>query len=313
MRNKIKRLQEKIFVSFPKLRELILSGNPLTKLSHSIHKLRKLETLGIAHTQITELPSTIAEMRRLKSLYIENTPLKTPKLIWAERGIKAIRKYFGKKENLSSESESNSSSDGEKGLLFPGYKISKRDESSICTESMKSKRKDGSLSSSSSFSSSSSSRSGSKSKSSMNNSVDNKQPESGAMEESKTDKNKISGILGLFMAPKQMKPSTSAKKALDVDSTKEGAINIFQSAERSFDQSQSEMYSDTNFVSIHSQLKKLTQMSKGEHAIPNYMDAPIGKYKITYAETYETYIRKLSTYIYIYFIYIYIYIRRRAL
>lgn len=76
-----------------KLEDLIMNVNPLKELSSSIKYLRRLKVLGIAHTKILELPEAISKCN-LKQIVVENTPLKVPKLITAERGFEAIKQYF---------------------------------------------------------------------------------------------------------------------------------------------------------------------------------------------------------------------------
>jgi Leucine-rich repeat (LRR) protein len=75
------------------LTTLIMNANPLTELSGLIRYLKNLKVLGIAHSKIQELPSSIAYLD-LKTIVVENTPLKIPKLVTAERGFKAIKEYF---------------------------------------------------------------------------------------------------------------------------------------------------------------------------------------------------------------------------
>jgi Leucine-rich repeat (LRR) protein len=76
------------------LKVLILNNNPITELSPSISKLEKLEVLGIASTLINKLPNQIVDLRSLKQIYVHDTPLQSPKLALALRGIQAIREYF---------------------------------------------------------------------------------------------------------------------------------------------------------------------------------------------------------------------------
>ena len=73
---------------------LILNNNPLKELLPNVKGLKKLKTLGIASTEITKLPSDITECSSLEDIYVHNTPLKTPKLVLAMRGFKAIKEYF---------------------------------------------------------------------------------------------------------------------------------------------------------------------------------------------------------------------------
>jgi hypothetical protein len=53
-----------------------------------------LEVLGIASTQVKKLPNQIVDLRKLEQIYVQDTPLQSPKLILAMRGIAAIRDYF---------------------------------------------------------------------------------------------------------------------------------------------------------------------------------------------------------------------------
>jgi len=75
--------------------------NPLQEISGLIKYLKRLRVFGIAHSNITELPPQIAKLQ-LKQIIVENTPLKTPKLICAERGFEAIKSFFEdqKKANM---------------------------------------------------------------------------------------------------------------------------------------------------------------------------------------------------------------------
>jgi Leucine-rich repeat (LRR) protein len=70
-----------------------MNANPLTELSGMIRYLKNLKSLGIAHTKIEELPPLIATLN-LESIVVENTPLRVPKLVTAERGFKAIQEFF---------------------------------------------------------------------------------------------------------------------------------------------------------------------------------------------------------------------------
>jgi len=85
------------------LRRLLLNQNPLRELDFKIKELGKLEVLGIAMTQITKLPSSIASIKSLREIYVKDTPLKTPKLALAMRGINAIREFFNQNEDDADE------------------------------------------------------------------------------------------------------------------------------------------------------------------------------------------------------------------
>eukprot|EP00347_Sterkiella_histriomuscorum_P017777 403348034 len=76
------------------LTDLILNVNPLTELSGLIRYLKNLRVLGIAHTKIQELPPQIANLQNMKQIVVENTPLRVPKLVCAERGFEAIKEFF---------------------------------------------------------------------------------------------------------------------------------------------------------------------------------------------------------------------------
>ena len=76
------------------LQELVLNANPLTELSGLVRYLKNLRVLGIAHTKIQELPPQIAGLANMKQIVVENTPLKVPKLVTAERGFEAIKEFF---------------------------------------------------------------------------------------------------------------------------------------------------------------------------------------------------------------------------
>mmetsp|Transcript_17606 Transcript_17606/g.16831 ORF Transcript_17606/g.16831 Transcript_17606/m.16831 type:complete len:156 (+) Transcript_17606:267-734(+) len=75
------------------LQQLIMNANPLIELNSLIRYLKALKVLGIAHSKIQELPSSIAELE-LKTIVVENTPLRVPKLVTAERGFQAIKEFF---------------------------------------------------------------------------------------------------------------------------------------------------------------------------------------------------------------------------
>lgn len=76
------------------LTDLIMNVNPLAELSGLIRYLKNLRVLGIAHTKIQELPPQIANLNNIKQIVVENTPLRVPKLVCAERGFDAIKEFF---------------------------------------------------------------------------------------------------------------------------------------------------------------------------------------------------------------------------
>lgn len=82
------------------LSQLVLNANPLTELSDLIRYLKNLKVLGIAHSKIQELPPQIATLN-LKQIVVENTPLKVPKLVCAERGFEAIKEFFKEQKQVN--------------------------------------------------------------------------------------------------------------------------------------------------------------------------------------------------------------------
>ena len=73
---------------------LILNNNPLLELDPHVRYLKKLKVLGIASTEITKLPPQIIQLKRLQQIFVHDSPLKTPKLVLALRGVQAIFEYF---------------------------------------------------------------------------------------------------------------------------------------------------------------------------------------------------------------------------
>lgn len=72
-------------------------------LDPKIANLKKLRVLGIAMTNVQKLPSQITRMRALREINVNGTPLKTPKLALAMRGINAIREFFLQTEDENDE------------------------------------------------------------------------------------------------------------------------------------------------------------------------------------------------------------------
>src|SRR5271167_86605 len=87
-----------------------MNANPLTELSGLIRYLKNLKVLGIAHSKIQELPSSISYLS-LTSIVVENTPLRTPKLVTAERGFKAIKDFFDEQAKRNNENNGLQSDD----------------------------------------------------------------------------------------------------------------------------------------------------------------------------------------------------------
>ncbi|CDW90230.1 UNKNOWN [Stylonychia lemnae] len=117
--SKILRIQEKQtqalitltnFLSTQKIVQnfkLILNVNPLTELSGLIRYLKNLRVLGIAHSKIQELPPQIANLQNMKQIVVENTPLKVPKLVCAERGFEAIKEFFNEQRQRNQDVATN--------------------------------------------------------------------------------------------------------------------------------------------------------------------------------------------------------------
>ena len=87
------------------LRSLVLNQNELHELDPKIQNLKKLKVLGIAMTNIQKLPSQITRLKKLQDINVEGTPLKTPKLALAMRGIEAIREFFQQTEEDNDEED----------------------------------------------------------------------------------------------------------------------------------------------------------------------------------------------------------------
>lgn len=78
-----------------------MNSNPLESLSKDLGTmLHSLVILGISYTNLTELPSSIKDLEKLQQVNCYGTPLKEPKVRIAERGVKAIKRYFQNQENL---------------------------------------------------------------------------------------------------------------------------------------------------------------------------------------------------------------------
>ena len=288
VRNKIKHIPVKVYQDFVNLQELIVSGNPIVRLNPEIKNLKTLETLGISHTDITELPSSIATMRKLKNIYVENVPLKIPKLVWAERGIKAIRKFFGVEQLMSGdeddeedESSSSSSSEG----LFEGKKLRSSGSSSGHSEELSVNQSRGSVS-----------------KDSINLHSMSKSGVSGKQEETKSKK-QVGDLLGLF-APRSK--STKQGFAIGKKHTAKGKIlfgkgngesfseTFLPQVEKSFDQSYSRSFGQAiNKGNINIEIQKLENHKFGDKIMASY-DMHVGKAKLTYAEAYKEFRPGLS-------------------
>ena len=79
-----------------------MNKNPLKELHEDFTNLRQLEVLGVAFTYITKLPPQIIKLKKLRQIFVQDTPLKTPKLVLALRGVQAIFEYFQSNKNEES-------------------------------------------------------------------------------------------------------------------------------------------------------------------------------------------------------------------
>ena len=84
------------------LQIFIMNKNPLKELHEDFTNLRQLEVLGVAFTYITKLPPQIIKLKKLRQIFVQDTPLKTPKLVLALRGVHAIFEYFQSNKNEES-------------------------------------------------------------------------------------------------------------------------------------------------------------------------------------------------------------------
>lgn len=104
--------------------------NPLLELPIHIKNMSALTVLGIAHSKITEIPSQIVQLGNLKQIFVENTPLQVPKLVTAERGVKAIQEFFNDQIQLQKQLKKKSREDDAAILIKTGGKQLDMNESS---------------------------------------------------------------------------------------------------------------------------------------------------------------------------------------
>mmetsp|Transcript_15906 Transcript_15906/g.11508 ORF Transcript_15906/g.11508 Transcript_15906/m.11508 type:complete len:110 (-) Transcript_15906:571-900(-) len=102
-----------------------MNANPLVELNSLVRYLQELKVLGIAHTKIQELPQSIVDLD-LKTIIVENTPLRVPKLVTAERGFQAIKEFFEEQNWKQKQKKDDSDDEEEPALVKQPTKIDKQ-------------------------------------------------------------------------------------------------------------------------------------------------------------------------------------------